>query len=465
MLEKYPNLYIYWPTPSKIHDPADLLCYPVSDRIKYFQMDYGDDRFREYRRLYYQQEKMIAHYGEFWDWDLLVTNRTPLVPLYRQLVNHHSSTKQYWSRKILILEDFPQMNFKSAASVANDKSQDSQTILGYYCADKTCISAYWEKELIIASARKYFAGSVIRHLINTVLESTPTIVEKTELKSPEFRKARNEPFTIGFAGRLILGHQFNKIFDLMAKNWVYRHTWPVQCVITTQSQGAARVDVPNWIELIKADRDLFWKTMRERVHVGVFFSPEEDYSMSLIEPMILGVPYAVYRATWSIASLGPDYPFFFSSQLEAYQIVKDFYDNYDGMYFRYAEWSKAYFEPLLRQRNSVSIFTGVDDLIAQWKVDLDQYAKTTTVPTSSLLGLLLDEMRGANVPLSFEEALTRADSKGKSRHIADKMEMDQFDLRTSFSTDRNRLRLMLLAHYGATDCGPLPGLMRLPKGV
>ena len=78
-----PNVFIYWSLPDWI-DEEGLNWLPTSERIHYFRLEQSKDRYKEYRRISYERECMFSYQGDFWDWDICVTNRTSK--------NHHADT-------------------------------------------------------------------------------------------------------------------------------------------------------------------------------------------------------------------------------------------------------------------------------------------------------------------------------------------------------------------------------------
>ncbi len=453
------DTFIYWRVPKDMTE-EDQQWLPVSDRIKYLPSTYYLDRHKEYHYVRESWNDDITFRGHNWDTDLVITNRVPLIPLIRLQMYRPGHRTMEWSRKIVAFEDMPVMSFKHSVPVPHESTQDRQTLAGYLAADATAICAYWEKKEIIQVARKYYAPAMIKQLSETIHEATPIRIEKTKLKSREFvAGSSSRPFVIGFAGRMVKGHNFDVIFEVMKNHWIYRagEDRKVECVISTVSKTTGRVDVPSFIELKRLGREEFWDLMINRVDVGIFMSPEEDYSLSLLEPLILGTPFVVYRAKWSVASLGEDYPFFVSGENEAYAVIRDFYTNYPKEYAKFAAWSKSKFQPLLQSRNAITHESVVDQVLAKHKEQLEAHYRKVLSAPSDLVQLIARHAEESGGRFHFQTSLNELEKKGELRHLAAKMRDIKWENKSiSFSTDFNELRLALQA-FGYKDASILSG--------
>src|SRR5690606_33213726 len=71
---------------------------------------------------------------------------------------------------------------------------------------------------------------------------------------------------------------------------------------------------------------------------------------SMMEPLMMGTPAIVAREKWSLGQLGPDYPFYVNSEMEAYTLLKLFFEDYAGMYARFSAWFNDWFRPTYKRR-------------------------------------------------------------------------------------------------------------------
>jgi len=439
--------YIYWCIPEGLSE-EELEWLPKSDRILYISVAQSKDRYTEYRRVTEQMELVFAQQGDYWDWDICVTNRSCAVATISAICNRPTAKTL---KPILLMEDFPQMTFKSSTNIPQNEHQDKLAILGYLTATKTMIAAYWERKEIINTAKAYVTASQIKVLRDNIVECHPAaLTPMLGTKSDEFINApKSSPFTIVFAGRLIVGHHFDKIFNIMQNNWILKsRDREIRPVVCTQSRGSSPwLEVPDFIKIHHFKRDDFWSFMRNDANVGVFFSEEEDFSMSLMEPLLLGVPYAVYEAPWSVASLGEDYPFFFKTEMECYAIVKMFFDNYQKAYAVFKEWHDGTLTNLVIERDKVTVQTEYTKVRDEHLINMG----TIPAPTSdtSVVNLMYEELE--QTPLTFFELATKVSKKNPFTSLLDKLAFkNEMGIRTSFATDKYRWKQQLLC-LGAVE--------------
>lgn len=447
LLETRDDVYVRWLVPEWISEDSRAWL-PDNPRIQYITIPIYKDRHKEYNYVHPEWLDSFMFRGDYWDTDIIITNRAPLVPLMRANLNRPRNPKWYWTRKVLVFEDMPVMSFKKSVPVGVEANQDILTIAGYLSADATAICAYWEKAEVLKIARKYYSPAMVKKLSDTIHESSPMHVESTWLKTTEFIKDKSTPFVLGFAGRMVNGHNFQAIFDVMAKHWILRNgkDRALECAISTVSKSDGVVDVPEFVKVLRLGREAFWDLMKNKVHVGIFMSPEEDYSLSLIEPLILGTPYVVYRCAWSEASLGKDYPFFCGNANEAYAIIREFYNNYSKQYAKFAEWSKVHFEPLLLGRNSVTHMSVVSSVITALDEEKRKFFEGEGGPKDviSLLLSIGEEQGGRiNIVEAFK-VLQKRKLVGNLGTKASKEFQERVSL--SFSTDYNEFRVALEGH-------------------
>lgn len=157
---------------------------------------------------------------------------------------------------------------------------------------------------------------------------------------------------------------------------------------------------------------------------------------------MLGVPYAVYKAPWAVASLGEDYPFYFRSEQEAYTVVKAFYDDYITNYLLFAKWHTEKFRPLLAERDKITI----PSMVLQVLQATSQRIASTEVQTepSSVPQLLIGQL--TEQPQSIPELIEAASKTHDIRSLVDKLQKpSQMEINIAFSSDRYLWKLQLLA--------------------
>jgi hypothetical protein len=278
------------------------------------------------------------------------------VPLIRQHSCDPRSGGGYANlRTIIVLEDMPMFQYKTKALVMGQYSEMA-CLHGYMQADHVILNDFWQRKHLLDAAGVYCSPAVRMQLAAKIENCSPVLVENFALKTKEFvvgQHKHTKEFVISFSGRMINAHHLEEIFELMMKHFALKSD--VKCLVTTQSLGTGRVRMEDYrfVEVIKADRDTFWDIVKNRSSVGVFFSEDQDYSLSVLEPIILGLPVLLYKCEWATKSIGENYPFYFSNMKEAYVHIQSFYKDYAGTYKKFAEWYRAEFQPIMEGRNEV----------------------------------------------------------------------------------------------------------------
>lgn len=478
LLERVPDLQVYWQRPPEL-DEEQQAAFPASDRIQFIEYPYITvDRLREFLRVDRVLYDNLNFQGKFWDTDILITNRSQMVPILKALMNKPSRHHMQWSKRIFLIEDMPMMDFKMTVPVSAPEAQNLQALIGYATADTTAISAFWEKRFILQEAKLKLAPAVVREVEKRVVESSPVLVEKTGLKTKATIEAQlkgERPFTMAFCGRMTQATRSEDIFSIMGKQWIARAgaKRKVRCIASTQSvvkpdatgrvSRAGRVAIPEWVEVKNLPREGFWQLMQEEVDVLCFLSPEEDYSMSLMEPLILGTPAVLVDCRWSRPSVGEDYPFFVKGDAEAYAMIKAFYDDYPAMYAKFAAWSRGTFTKLMHERNATYVPYLVEREAQRWHAGFaEAVGKSRSLQDNEVVNLLDQHGRDHGNELVLWDAVHTLDKAGKLNHLATKTGQRFLESsKLTFGTDWNIFRLGLMAR-GWRDASPKVGHMALP---
>lgn len=464
-LKERDDTFFYWLVPSWANE-EDRAWYPKNDRIMYLDYPYSKDRMREYNRVDRQMEDMISFQGMLWDIDIVLTNRTSAVPMMKTIMNKPSRVLLNWSKRVFLIEDMPLMAFKKTVALSNPFVQEVQTLSGYLASDTIAISAFWEKDVIMKEAKGTLAPSMLSKLRSSIVETTAVYVESTELKAKADILAQlkgERPFSIGFVGRMTKATRSEDIFAEMTKHWIFRagsHR-KVRCMLSTQSINTGVIQVPEWVEFFRLPREGFWDLVRHEMDCFIFMSPEEDYSMSLMEPLLLGCPAILIKCRWSVPSVGPEYPFFVNSISDVYPMVRAFYEDYATQYAKFAKWSKEYFEPLMLSRNSVYVPVIFGKEIERWWEGFDDYSrKTMSSVTNEITQLLIAYADENGGELVVWDAIKELGRRRVLEHLDDKMSLKfREKVKLTMATDWNLFRIGLMLS-GFRDVSVNTGHMR-----
>lgn len=464
LMGHYENVYVYWLIPSWFDDEArgQLKIHPG---IKYLEVSAVVDRLKMYYRLGKELEYKVAFNGDCWDYDFLFTNKTSLAPLYRMLQFRPSNFSQIWMRQIIILEDMPILSFKTTINFAHKDIGNRVSMEGYLASDKTLISAFWEKAEILKLAKDVYSPYIQRQLSEKIIEAAPQTVESVRLKTKAEVMSivsKEKPFTISYSGRMVLSDQVMEVFDVLEKHWVYRGgdaAGKVRCIMTTASRGSARVEPPKCVDLVYANRDKFWEIVKHESACGLFLSREEDYSMSMIEPLLLGLPMAIINAPHTRASIGEDYPFFVTGVPDAYRCVLGFYTDYAKNYKVFSSWLKGSFLPLLKSRNDTNIITESVKSVEKFKVAVTDYGNRDMAIHTNPITLGLMEGVPVGGVLNFQEKIKQMHKDGELRADLSKKFSDREKRKNTFGSEWNIHRMSLRSRYHFDDAGVEPGTM------
>jgi hypothetical protein len=462
-LELHPDdTFVYWLIADDL-TPEQEAWLPDDPRIKYIKRHSYVDRIREYWRMPDSQVEVLKFFGAFWDWDICLTNRTAMVPFYKFWALKGGRNHTLWAKRVVLIEDMPMMDFKKKLTFNFPQTTDLQTIAGYLAADTTYVSAYWEKGKIIEAARDYLKPALLKQLNDTIIETTPVHVDSPGLKTKtaiEPMLTGERPFTIGYVGRMIADSRVPEIIQIMEKQWIFRggEANKVRMMASTQSQSTGRIDIPDWLELKRLPREGFWDLVKNQMDVYLFMSKEEDYSMSLLEPMLLGTPCILIKDYWSVPTVGEDYPFFVRNQAEAYSLVKAFYDNYPAMYKKFAAWSQGPFKKLMLSRNKDYIVNLFEDERRAYYDGMHMSRKhIQSLSKNSIVQLLCQQDE-----IDFETDIPRLEKAGDIEHLAMKFRKRfQERVRMSWQTDWNLFRIGLKLFYGFEDASTRTGHLKL----
>ena len=459
-LSTYKDVFFYWLHPEWA-DAEEMKFFTQHKAVRLIPYPYDKDRMREFNRVAQRFEDLISFQGQLWDFDLIITNRTSMVP-YMKSIMFRPSTRALWSKKVFLIEDMPIMGFKATVPISNERAQDILTIGGYLTADRTAVSAFWEKDIILREMRKYCSPASVAYVEETMIESSPLLFHTMQLKEKKFIQPmleKKRPFCIGWVGRMTQTTGSEKVFGMMGKQWIFRAKEKIRTVAFTNSMTDGKVHVPEWMEVLRLPREEFWKTIREEVDVYVNLATEEDYPMSLMEPLVLGCPVILVRSYWSVPSVGETYPFYVKNEAEAYAMAKLFIEDYAGQYRKFAEWYQSHLIPMMKERNKVYVPYLVQEMVEEMR--LEQAANLQLIASlaeNQIVDVLDGYAKKNGKELVLFDALQGLSDKFRFLH--EKTKRRFVDCRhLVFGTEWNLFRLGLIAR-GYKDASTKVGHMR-----
>lgn len=466
LVEKYDDVFFYWLIPEqKAADigewDVDKSWFPHPDRVKLIEVPVNKDRYSGYLRMNDAIFAQINYRGFLWDFDMVITARVIQAPFMRVWM-HKTGTVTHTLRRIVTVDDMPVMSFKKCVNLTRDMGlQDRLTINGYLAANRNCFISFWEKDEVAKWMRRYFSAAMIREFLGKSYDTSPILVEAPTLKPKAFVKAahtQSKPLTVGYTQRWEVVHRKSAdIIEIMEKQYAYHaHKRPMRFLVSSNSKGAQNaISKKPWIEGIRAPREEFWRIMREEVDVILILTVDDDYSMSMIEPLMLGTPAIVLDAQYVKPTLGADYPFIVKNDTEAYALLNMFAEDYVGMYARFAKWQWGTFKDLMLERNKVWLAYQIEAEMMLYRQELASYgiAKEDHPVTTVLVPDFPDDF-------VMDDEVIRA---FKEKRLTDNL----YDIRANSRYRQNfdyhewyRWRVDLISRHGYVDASPKPGHLR-----
>lgn len=449
--------------------PEDELAWlPDHPNISYLRMPQHKDRTKEYVTFRDEVHDAVLFYGTHWDYDIIVTVRSGLAALYKMLAVSPRQGAFTFTKEIWAIEEMPLMTFKTSVLKLNGPVQDRFTLDGYMAADRVMIMSYHEKGEALKIARGYYAPSVIRELEAKIKEVVPVQFKDFHKKSEEhfFVPGSGQQFCIAYAGRLMsTGSNIDKIYSAMTNQWIIRGGDKVRMMVLTNSTGGRKkVQPPDHIEKFYAPREEFWRIAREEMHVLMIMHEEAGFLLSMIEPILLGTPAIVGKEKWSLGQLGPKYPFYVDNEMEAYTLLKLFYEDYAAMYARFVEWYDSWFGPVYKRRFEEDLLYNVllgylDDFNARL---LPTYREKGASKVDNEIVKLLNDTPADEMVLF--ERIEELGGEGLLASLSDKTNDHDREVRgLIWASPWNDFRLALKAFFGWEDASVKVGHMRRVK--
>jgi len=467
-VEKRKDVFFYWIVPTSVED-EQMGFYPKHPNIKYIRMPRAKDRIRDYITMTPEFEEAIAFNGTYWDFDVLLTVRTGLVPLMRVILNSPRNRKAWWMKQVWVIEDMPMMSFKTTVpTMLANGVHDRMTIEGLLAADRAYVCSYHEKPEIIRTARQYFSPSIVREL-DAKLENVVTAqFEKYNLKTPDqfYKPGGDQPFGLAYIGRMEKANNIVDIHDLMVKTWITRGD-RVKLVVCTVSKVVPVFD-SELVDIRQPNREEFWRIVQEEMHAFIKMPAGGGFSLSLIEPIMLGTPVLTTRTPAYESLLGKDYPLFAEGPSQMPGLVKALYDDYAYHYERFAKWQEEWFKPTYQKRMKEDLLfdklsrdiDAFQTMIWERKDELASLGENKIV--CRLAELLGTKPKGADKTIeTVFEGLRYMGEQGEVDMLDKKIEPgDRLERAITFSTPWNPYRLGLILFHGFEDASPEPGHLR-----
>jgi hypothetical protein len=173
------------------------------------------------------------------------------------------------------------------------------------------------------------------------------------------------------------------------------------------------------------------------------------------------------RADWSIGMFGPDYPFYVTTELQAYAMAKAFHDDYEQMYALFAEWHEKHLRPLFGQREESWVYKLMTDALDEFesRTRSRHIEKHSGKADNSVIRAILEAAKDRDEIVLFD-LLREMGESGALKSVSDKLEDGDRETRgLVWATSWNELRVILKNHFGWEDASTEVGHLRRSRAV
>lgn len=458
-VEKREDALFYWLYPQWLEtdelwerEKAWLSQYP---NVQLIALPYNKDRMREYTKFTTELDSVYAFNGDWWDFDVVFTSRTSIIPLMRAVMASPRSKKHARHLKTVVnFEEMIMMSFRPTVPLADVEVQEALTCLGYLSADLVMLMTEAEKAQVMQVVRKYMSPAMTRKIGNKIALASQVMftTEEMQLKKDEckFRKGER-PFVLSFTGRLETASNLYTMYDVMDKQFIWRGM-DMKMLITTVTP-ANMLAPPKFVEIRRPNRQQFWTAIRTEMDLVLALHLNIEWSLSVFEPMLLGTPVLLHDQRWAHDILGDDYPFYVKGMKDVYAWVREFYLHYDKWYAVFAEFHQKKIVPMFTEggQYGLSMYNTICDHMMEFEKQQKAYVEENFV----------GKAEEGKVPHQIAEFVKDRQSFVLFDVIR---EMDCFNVlenktregdretrRITFSTDWNELRMIMKYFYGWKD--------------
>lgn len=353
-VRRIPDSFAYIVAPSNV-EIWDLDDLDPDERIRYVKLPFERDRYKELLYLERGWLEKFAYFGEFFDWDAMVTTRVPSLMQMRLAVERSGHMK-----KIVAFEPFPIVEFKKTVSLfyVYDDPQ-LLTLGGYMSSDVAAVNTKHEIDGILSTAKKMLSPAKwlqLKEKLNCKyilpLGVDPAIALKKRVKKDKTPRIVIYPQRLDNTERrpemVMETLQYAFVGDAL------RDGTPIEFEVYTNSAA-----IGGWAEKFEFVR--FQQPLREEFYrklqqsdVFISFAIEEGLPLSLLEALCFGVIGVVKREPWSEDMFGVDYPWLIGNPQEAVAAIRTICDDYQKAYARFRKWLKEDFIPRMEGLNGLA---------------------------------------------------------------------------------------------------------------
>ena len=461
--DKRTDVFFYWMIP-EWSEEEDLAWLPQHPNVRLVQYPYHKDRMREYHAFTRELDDMLAFNGSWWDFDILLTSRTAMVPTSKIVMTSPRNYNMTWMKAVILLEEMPVMTFKKTVAVSDRPIQDLATLSGYLAADHTFVTVGHERDNIIRLARTWFPPSKVMEISENVRVVSPANIDTFLLKKKKdrFVPHGDRKFCLGFVTRVSnVAGRIKQVYNVMEKQWIMGGTTGVRLVMSTVSTGI-KIPPPAAVELMHLPRDEFHALVKTELDAVICLPIDAGFGMSMMEPLMFGTPIIMIRAGWSEALLGTEYPLFVKNETEAYAMAKMLFNDYGVMYDRFAKWQQGTLTARFSKDGpyATNMFDEIIRIMDQHDVELREKFKSLYADKANN-EIAQTVLARVGKEFTLFDTLNELSSEGVFRTLQAKLKPGDRERRgIVWSTPWNELRAIFRVFYGYEDASTTVGHLK-----
>jgi len=469
VLSQTDDVFFRWLIPDWEMEAEEYEWFPEHPNIEYLKYPYSHDRMREYQVFPKELETLLAFNGPYWDTDVVITMRTQQIQNMKLVMTSPRNYNQAFLKKVLLWEEMPVMSFKKTVAVSDRRVQDLATLCGYVAADDVLITIKHEKTGVMEAAKRFMSPAIVKELRDKIRLYTPVDVKAFGFhsKAEDRRFVRGQrPFCLGFTERMGLSTtNLETIYSVMEKHWILKGDLGFKVVFSTVSTGI-KMAPPEFCQVLHPPREEFWRLLREEMDLVITMTTEGGFGMSQVEPLLLGVPSVMKRATWLESLFGEDYPFFVHNETEAYAMIKMFHDDYPGMYARFLDWQQGAFKAMFDHGGQYehTMYELFYARLQEFKTKtLPQYIQEFPGKADNDVVQAVCKATESRSEMVLHDVLGELAEQGVFRGLSSKLEDTRDSKGIVWATPWNEFRMALMAFHGWEDASVKAGHMRRVK--
>jgi len=290
-----------------------------------------------YQNMFFPHNDMLkfAAFGEYWDWDILMTTRNNGW-FWRFIAG--KSDRSPIKKLLLFVEPFPMMTFKK--TIAFSKRQDVNILNSYYGFDRVYIQTKWERDEIMNIAKKFMTPTVGEALGKRIVATFPK--PQLDYDYPNNRKVDlSRSMNLIYFQRLDnFERRVDKMLEVMKKAFIIGGDIKIR--LTTNSETGLVGNDSGFINFGRLPREKFYEELKSQ-DAFLSWSIDEGMPFSLLEAISFGVIPIVKREMWSEDFLGKEYWGLVNTKEEAVMKILWIKENREEAYKIFLTWYNDYF--------------------------------------------------------------------------------------------------------------------------